>query len=71
MDEQGAESIYAHFKTLERIHQGIPNDVDRLKFIMKEVQLESEPSLNSLRPLPKKRKKNDNDASSSTDSDST
>ena len=71
MGEQGAESIHAHFKRLERIHQGIPNDVDQLKFIMKEHQLESEPSLNSLRPHPKKGKKNDSDASSSTDSDST
>ena len=70
MGEQGAEFIHAHFKRLERIHQGIPNDVDQLKFIMKEHQLESEPSLNSLRPHPKG-KKNDSDASSSTDSDST
>ena len=41
MGEQGAESIHAHFKRLERIHQGIPNDVDQLKFIMNEHQLES------------------------------
>ena len=35
MGEQGAKSIHAHFKRLERIH------VDRLKFIMKEHQLKS------------------------------
>ncbi len=51
MGEQGAESVHAHLKRLEQIHQGIPNDVDRLKFIMKEHQLESEPSLNSLKPI--------------------
>ncbi len=69
MGEQGEESIHAHCKRLERIHQGIPNDVDRLKFIMKEHQLESEPSLNSLRPPPKKRKKTDSDSSSSDESE--
>ncbi len=69
MGEQGAKSIHAHFKRLERIHLGIPNDVDRLKFITKERQLESEPSLNSLRPPPKKRKKTDSDSSSNDESE--
>ena len=71
MGEPGAESIHTHFKRLERIYRGIPNDVDQLKFIMKEHQLESEPSLNSLRSPPKKRKKTDSDASSRTYSDNT
>ena len=31
MGEQGAESIHAHIMRLERIHQGIANDVHRLK----------------------------------------
>ena len=45
MGEQGAESIHAHLMKLERVHQGIPNDLDRLKYIFKEQTLESAPSL--------------------------
>ena len=41
---------------LERIHQGIASDVDRLKYIVKEHLLEAEPSLTCLRPPIKKRK---------------
>ena len=57
MGEQGAESIHAHIMRLERIYQGIPNDVDRMKYIFKEQTLESAPSLTSLRPPKKKRRK--------------
>ena len=57
MGEQGAESIHAHLMKLERIYQGIANDVERLKYIFKEHMLESAPSLVSLRPPPKKRTK--------------
>ena len=53
MGEQGAESVHAHFMKLERTHQGIPSEVDRLKYIMKEHQLASDPSLVCLRPAPK------------------
>ncbi len=28
MGEQGAESIHAHVMKLERVHQGIPNELD-------------------------------------------
>ena len=56
MGEQGAESVHAHFMKLERIHQGIASDVDRLKYIVKEHLLEAEPSLTCLRPPIKKRK---------------
>ncbi len=55
MGEQGAESIHAHVMKLERTHQSIPNDLDRLKYIFKEQTLESAPSLTSLRPPLKKR----------------
>ena len=42
MGEQGAESIHAHLMKLGRTHQTtIPNEVDRLKYIMKEHMLES------------------------------
>ena len=37
MGEQGAESIHAHMMRLERIHQGIPDSVDRLKYIYKSI----------------------------------
>lgn len=56
MGEQGAESIHAHLMRLERTYQGIPNEVDRLKYIVHMHTLESAPSLVSLRPQPKKRK---------------
>ena len=57
MGEQGAESIHAHLMRLERTYQGIPNELDRLKYIFKEQALESAPSLTCLRPPLKKRKK--------------
>ncbi len=44
MGEQGAESIHAHIMKLERVHQAIPNDLDRLKYVFKEQTLESAPS---------------------------
>ena len=44
MGEQGAESIHAHLMKLERTHQGIPNELDRLKYFVKEHMLESDPS---------------------------
>ena len=56
MGEQGTESIHAHKMRLEGIHQGIPDNVDLLKYIFKEHMLESDPSLISLRPSPKRRK---------------
>ena len=59
MGEQGAESIHAHLMKLERIYQGIANDVERLKYIIKEHRLESAPSLVPLRPPPKTRRKRD------------
>lgn len=67
MGEQGAESIHAHFMRLERINQGIPNEVDRLKYMVKEHILESEPSLTSLRPVTKRRKHNSEDELSDDD----
>ena len=56
MGEQGAESIHAHVMRLERVHQGIPDALQRLKYIVKEHILESDPSLTCLRPSPKRRK---------------
>ncbi len=74
MGEQGAESIHAHIMKLERIHQGIPDDVERLRYIMQEHMLESDPSLTCLIPAPKKREKKTDDSSeddsSGSDTDS-
>ena len=58
MGEKGAESIHAHLMRLERIHQGIANPVEHLKYIFTEhIMLETAPSLVSLRPPPEKRLK--------------
>ena len=54
MGEQGAESIHAHLMKLERMHEGIPNPVDQMKYIFSEQMLESEPALVALRPPPQK-----------------
>lgn len=72
MGEQGAESIHAHIMKLERVHQGIPDDQERLLYIMNEHILESDPALTSLRPSPKKRRiqpDSGDDASSTSDND--
>ena len=71
MGEQGAESIHAHLMKLERTHQGIPNELDRLKYIEKEHMLESDSSLTCLRPQKRTQEHssdNDNDSSSDTES---
>ena len=70
MGEQGAESIHAHIMKLERIHQGIPNELERLKYIVKEQMLESDPSLTNLRPPLKKRKTQAHSADTNISSDS-
>lgn len=57
MGEQGAESIHAHMNLLETQFHGIINPLDRLKYIVKEHNVESSPHLNSLQPPPKKYKK--------------
>ena len=57
MGEQGTESIHAHLMRLERIHQCIASDVDRLSYIIKEHTLECAPPLTCLRPPPAKRRR--------------
>lgn len=68
MGEQGAESVHAHLMHLERRNQGIPNDVDRLRYIIREHMLGSDPSLTTLRPAAKKRKTRNRDEDSSSES---
>lgn len=64
MGEQGAESLHDHMMRLERTYQGIPDDVERLKHIVREQIVESSPSLLELQPPPQpKRRKKDYTAS--------
>ncbi len=44
LGEQGAESIHAQNKRLERTYQGIPDDLERLKYVIREQIIESNPS---------------------------
>ena len=57
MGEQGAESIHAHLNLLEAQFRGIPNQLEQLKYIVREYNLEAAPALNCLQPAPKKCKK--------------
>lgn len=57
MGEQGAESIHAHMNKLEAQFSGIAHPLERLKYVVKEHNVESSPLLNSLKPPPKKYKK--------------
>ncbi len=40
MGEQGVESMHSHFMKLERNNQSIANEVERLKYIVKQHMLE-------------------------------
>ena len=61
MGEQGAESIH---EKLERDFRGITDDLDCLKYIVKEQALYTAPSLSSLRP---RRKIDDESSDDSSD----
>ena len=64
MGEQGAESIHAHLHRLEIQYNGIVNPLERLKYVIKEHNIESSPGLNNLRPAPRKYGKRPRDDSS-------
>ena len=57
MGEQGAEQIHAHINSLLRTYTGVADPVKRLAYVMKEHQLQTAPTLSTLRPPPVKRKK--------------
>ena len=57
MGEQGAESIHAHLNRLQATYSGIPNGVDRLKYIFKMYNIETAPSLQALKPVIQTRKR--------------
>ena len=61
MGEQGAESVHALMKGLNRTYQNIPNDTTRFKHTITEHSIATHPSLLALRPPPKKRKIEDQD----------
>ena len=56
MGEHGAESVHKHFNILGRTHHGIPNSVERLKYMLKEHQLHTAPANVAARPPIRKRK---------------
>ena len=56
MGEQGAESIHASFNNIERSYLNMPNKVDRLFRIVQEHHLRTDPDLQSLVPVVKRRK---------------
>ena len=53
MGEQGAESIHAHLQKLETQYSGVVSDLHRLKYVVREHNIQSAPQLNSLIPAPK------------------
>ena len=57
MGEQGAESLHAHLRKLERDYSGIVNSVDRLKNTFKMYNIETCPQLIDLQPRIKERRK--------------
>ena len=69
MGEQGAESIHATMKTLDKTYHGIRNDVDKLTYMMTERSLGTAPSLLSLRPPVKKRKTKKGDSDDGDDTE--
>ena len=50
MGEQGAESLHAHIHKLETNFSTLPNKLDRLKHIFNMYNLETAPTLLSLKP---------------------
>ena len=56
LGEQGAESIHAKFNSIERSYSGIPNAKDRLKRVVQEHFLTTDPENIAVTPILKKRK---------------
>lgn len=63
MGEQGAVSIHSHLNDLQDRYPKINNKVDRLKYIFEMYNLETEPSLQALKPEQSKRKRKRSGAS--------
>ena len=55
MGEQGAESLHSAIHKMDDRYSSIVNRLDRLKYIVKEHNILTAPSLNTLRPTPKSR----------------
>ena len=52
MGEQGAESLHSAIHNMDHRYSSIVNRLDRLKYIVKEHNILTAPSLNTLRPTP-------------------
>ena len=57
MGEQGAESVHAHLNDLVRSYATMPNKLERLKQLFSMYQVETDPSLQALKPTVKTRKR--------------
>ena len=56
MGEHGAESIHRYFNALGRTYRGIPDQVKRLEYTMKEHLLHIAPANIEAKPIIKRRK---------------
>ena len=57
LGEQGIESIHAHFNTLGRTYRSVPEEVARLRLLMKEHLLHTAPEHVAATPKIKRRKR--------------
>lgn len=57
LGEQGIESVHAHFNSLNRTYRSMPEEVTRLRQLMKEHLLHIAPENIAATPETKKRKK--------------
>ena len=57
LGEQGVESIHAHFNSLGRTYRSIPEEIARLRHLMKEHFLHIAPDNIAATPVVKKRKR--------------
>lgn len=58
MGEQGQESIHAHLNKVEANFNSINNPLERLTYVVKQHNIDCTPTVNLLKPKPKKYKKN-------------
>lgn len=69
LGEQGIESVHAHFNSLGRTFRSIPEEVARLRQLMKEHLLHIAPDNVAAIPETKKRKRKKNTTDSTTPED--
>ena len=69
LGEQGIESIHAHFNSLNRTYKSMPEEVARLRQLLKEHLLHIAPENVAATPVPKSRKRAPEDPMPSTPED--